>query len=85
MLAAIHVSDYLLFCYNIFPVESLPYIYIYVCIPCGSSVQDGVHALGKAHLCSTQSLRNLPSVAFETIPVFTSWTVASSGPSKEDH
>ena len=73
---------FILACYNISPVESLPYIYI--CIPCGSLVQDGVHALGKAHLCSTRSLRNVPSVAFETIPVFTSWTAAFSGPSKED-
>ena len=37
-----------------------------------SSVQNGIHALGKAHtiMCSTPSLRDSPNVAFETVPVF---------------
>ena len=32
-----------------------------------SSVQGGIYALGKAHMRSTPSLRNVPSVAFETM------------------
>ena len=35
-----------------------------------SPVQDGIYALGKAHRCSTQSLRNFPNVAFEMVPLF---------------
>ena len=35
-----------------------------------SSVQDGIYALGKAHMHSTQSLRSFPNVAFETVPMF---------------
>ena len=34
------------------------------------SVQDGMYALGKAHMGSTPSVRSFPSVAFETVPVF---------------
>ena len=34
-----------------------------------SSVQDGIYELGKAHMCSTPSLRSFPDVAFETIPM----------------
>ena len=30
-----------------------------------SSVQDGTYALGKAHMCSTPSLRIFPNVAFQ--------------------
>ena len=33
-----------------------------------SSVQDGIYALGKAHMRSTPSLRNVPNFAFETVP-----------------
>ena len=33
-------------------------------------VQDGIYALGKAHVRSTPSLRSFHSVAFETVPVF---------------
>ena len=35
-----------------------------------SSVQDGIYALGKAHMRSTQSLGSFPKVAFETVPMF---------------
>ena len=45
------------------------------CTACSvSSVQDGIYALGKAHMRSTQSLRGFPNVAFdskfETFPMF---------------
>ena len=32
-----------------------------------SSVQDGIYALGKAHTCSTSSLRSFSNVAFQTV------------------
>ena len=35
-----------------------------------SSVQDGIYALGKAHMRSTPCLRSFPTVAFETFPMF---------------
>ena len=35
-----------------------------------SSVQDGIYALGKAHMRSTPSLSSFPKVAFETVPMF---------------
>ena len=35
-----------------------------------SSVQDGIYALGKAHMRSTPSLRSFPNVAFETVLMF---------------
>ena len=34
-----------------------------------SSVQDGIHAAGKAHMRSTPSLRRFRNVAFETVPM----------------
>ena len=34
-----------------------------------SSVQDGIYALGKAHLRSTPSLRSFPNLAHETVPI----------------
>ena len=34
-----------------------------------SSVQDGMFALGKAHMHSTLSLRSFPNVAFDTVPM----------------
>ena len=34
-----------------------------------SSVQDGVYALGKAHMRSTPSLGSFPNVALETVSV----------------
>ena len=33
-----------------------------------SSVEDGLYALGKAHMRSTPPLSNFPSVALETVP-----------------
>ena len=35
-----------------------------------SSVQDGIYAIGKAHMRSIPSLRSFPNVAFETVPMF---------------
>ena len=35
-----------------------------------SSVQGGIYACKKAHMCSITSLRRLPEVAFERVPVF---------------
>ena len=51
-----------------------------------SSVQNGIHALGKAHtiMRPTPSLRDSPSVAFVTVPVFVSFTMVVSRPFKED-
>jgi len=34
-----------------------------------SSVQDGIYALGKAHMRSTPSLKSFPNVALETVPM----------------
>ena len=43
-----------------------------------SSVQGGIYALGKArNVRSTPSLRRLPNVAFETVPMF---VLADDGP-----
>ena len=39
------------------------------CILFGS-VQDGIYALGKAHMRSSPTLRRFPNVGFETIPMF---------------
>ena len=36
-----------------------------------SSVQNGIYTLGKTHMCSTPSLRSVPSVAFETVASLT--------------
>ena len=49
-----------------------------------SSVQDGIYALGKAHMRSTPSLSSFPKVAFQTVPVFARLTIALSRPFKED-
>ena len=35
-----------------------------------SAVQDGICALGKAHMRSTPSVRSFPNVAFETVSMF---------------
>ena len=43
-----------------------------------SSVQDGIHALGKTHVHSVPSLRSFPNVAFETVPMF-AW-LTNNGP-----
>ena len=49
-----------------------------------SSVQDGIYALGKAHMRSNPSLRSFPSVVFETVPMRVWLTMALSRPFKED-
>ena len=49
-----------------------------------SSVQDGIYALGKANMRSTQSLGSFPNVASQTVPMFTWLTMALSRPFKED-
>ena len=49
-----------------------------------SSVQDGISALGKAHMRATPSLRSFPNVASETVPVFVRLTMALSRRFKED-
>ena len=45
-----------------------------------NSIQDGVYALWKAHMRSTPSLRSVPSVAFETVPMLVCLTMARSRP-----
>ena len=50
-----------------------------------SSVQEGMYALGKAHIMrSTPSLRSFPNVALETVPMLVWLTMALSRPLKED-
>ena len=49
-----------------------------------SSVEDGIYALGKAHMRSTASLRRFPNVAFETVLMFVWLTMALSCSFKED-
>ena len=49
-----------------------------------SLVQDGIYALGKAHMRSNSSLRNFPNAAFETVAMFVGLTMALSRPFKED-
>ena len=43
-----------------------------------SSVEDGIYALGKAHMRSTRSLGSFPNVAFETVAMFVWLTMAPS-------
>ena len=43
-----------------------------------------IYALGKPHMCSNPSLRSLPNVAFETVPMFVYFTMALFRPFKED-
>ena len=43
-----------------------------------SSVQDGIHAIGKAHMLSTTSLWSFASVAFETVSMTMSLSFTSS-------
>ena len=50
-----------------------------------SSVQDGISALGKAHMRSTLSLRSFPNVAFKMVSVFVWLIMALSRPFKDDH
>ena len=49
-----------------------------------SSVQDGIYALGNAHIRSTPSLRSFPNGTFETVPMFIRFTMALSRPFKKD-
>ena len=49
-----------------------------------SSVQDGICALGRAHVCFTPYLRHFASVAFETVLMFIWLLMAHSRPLKED-
>ena len=49
-----------------------------------SSVQDGIYALGKAHMHRTPSLRSFPNIAFKTVPMLVWLTMALSRPLKED-
>ena len=41
-----------------------------------SSVQDGIYALGKAHMRPTPSLRSFPNGALETVPMLVWLTMA---------
>ena len=45
-------------------------IWNYALIVRFSSAQDGIYALGKAHMRSTTSLRNFPDVTFEMVLLF---------------
>ena len=38
-----------------------------------SSLQDGIYALGKAHMRFPPPLRSFPNTAFETVPMFVDW------------
>ena len=49
-----------------------------------SSAQDGIYALGKAHMRFTPSLRSFPNVALERVPMLVLLTMALSRPLKED-
>ena len=49
-----------------------------------SSVQDGIYALGKAHMHSTPSLKSFPNDVFETILVLALLTMALFRPLKDD-
>ena len=48
-----------------------------------SSGKDGICALGEAHMCCTSSLIGFPNVAFKTVPMFVSLTMALSRPFKD--
>ena len=49
-----------------------------------SSVQDGIYALGKAHMRSTPSVRGFPNAASEMVLIFICLTMALSRPFRED-
>ena len=46
------------------------------------SAQDGILALGKAHMRSAPSLSSLPKVALETVPIFAWLKTDRSGPGR---
>ena len=50
-----------------------------------SSVQNGICALRKAHMCSTPPLKSLPNIAFETILVFVWFMMTHSHPLGKGH
>ena len=54
-----------------------------LCSPQLISVQDGIYALGKAHMCSTPFSEVFPNVAFETVPMFVCLKMTLSRPFKE--
>ena len=49
-----------------------------------SSVQDGIYALGKAHMHSAPSLGSFLNIAFETVPMLVWLMMALSRPLKEE-
>ena len=58
-------------------LEAALQLYLFPASACASaseffqfSSRYGIDALGKAHMLSTTSLRNVPEVAFETVPVY---------------
>ena len=55
--------------------ENVQTVNIPVCRLQFSSVQDGIYALGKAHMRPIPSFRSFPNEAFETIPMFQTITV----------
>ena len=50
-----------------------------------SSVQDGIYALRKAHMCSILSLRSFLNISFEMVPMFICLMMALSHTFEEDH
>ena len=59
-------------------------VYQHLLMPKFSSVQNGIYALGKAHMRFAPFRRSFPNVALETVPVFVWLTMALSRPFKED-
>ena len=49
------------------------------------SLEGGIYVTRTACMCSVLSIRSLPSVAFQIVPVLVWLTMALSRPSKEDH
>ena len=69
-MAVANPTEYLIaYQFTFFPRRNISFkIYVYRCA--FSSVQDGIYALGKAHMRSTPSFRSFPNVPFETVPMF---------------
>ena len=57
---------------------------VYIATEFSCSVQDGIYALGKVHMCSSPYLRSFPNITFETVPIFVWLTMALSRPFKDD-
>ena len=71
--SAVHAS--LLAVTATLPLVQTPSSFHHACLPLPgtvlvSPVQDGIYALGKAHMRSTSPVRSFPSVLFETVAVF---------------